>query len=223
MENYMKSIKSDPTNARVHDDANQTAIKQSLKDLGAGRSILMDSDNVLIAGNGVYEQAQNLGLPVRVIESDGTELIAIKRTDLKTDDDKRKALAIADNKTSDLSIFDDDKLQELFSSMEDFKESSGFDTAEIEKLMEKATLEDNNDQAEEEKPEIEFTEELLEKHNYLVLYFDNEIDWLQAKTLFDIKTVHSLNSRPGYEKKGIGRVINGAKALNVIIQGEQQP
>lgn len=32
-------------------------------------------------------------------------------------------------------------------------------------------------------------EELLEKHNYVVLYFDNDVDWLQALTLFDIHTV----------------------------------
>ena len=51
-----------------------------------------DRDNVLIAGNGVYEEAQKLGLKVRVVESDGTELIVIKRKDLSTEDEKRKLL-----------------------------------------------------------------------------------------------------------------------------------
>ena len=37
-------IQLDPENARVHDSRNKQAIKQSLKDLGAGRSILMDAD-----------------------------------------------------------------------------------------------------------------------------------------------------------------------------------
>ena len=63
-------------------------------------------DNVLIAGNGVYEEAQKLGLKVRVVESDGTELIVIKRKDLSTEDEKRKLLALADNHTSDTSEFD---------------------------------------------------------------------------------------------------------------------
>lgn len=65
----------------------------------------------------------------------------------------------------------------------------------------------------EEKPEIEFTEELLEEHNYIVLYFTNEIDWLQAKTLFGLKTVKALDSKKGFEKMGIGRVLNGAEAI----------
>lgn len=107
----MEPIKPDSRNVRVHDAQNCSAIKKSLKDLGAGRSILIDAENVIIGGNGVYEQAQSLGIPIKVIESDGRELIAIKRTDLKTDDDKRRALAIADNKIGDMSFFDFDKLK----------------------------------------------------------------------------------------------------------------
>lgn len=90
----MADIKLDPKNYRVHGEKNKAIIRKSLEDCGAGRSILLDGDDVVIAGNGVYEQAQALGLPVRVIESDGRELIAIKRTDLKTEDDKRRALAL---------------------------------------------------------------------------------------------------------------------------------
>ena len=77
-------IKLDGRNVRVHDERNKQAIAQSLKELGAGRSILIDAENVVIGGNGVYQEALELGLPVKVIESDGSELIAIKRTALKT-------------------------------------------------------------------------------------------------------------------------------------------
>ena len=62
----------------------------------------------------MYEQALELGLPVRIVESDGTELIAIKRTDLSTEDSRRKALALADNYTSDTSVFDFDAIVEDF-------------------------------------------------------------------------------------------------------------
>ena len=54
----------------------------------------------------MYEEAQKLGLKVRIVESDGTELIVIKRKDLSTEDEKRKLLALADNHTSDTSEFD---------------------------------------------------------------------------------------------------------------------
>lgn len=109
----MAKMSLDPRNARVHDKKNENAIAQSLRKNGAGRSIVIDSENVIIGGNGVFDEAQKLGLPVRIIESDGSELIAIRRTDLKTSDAKRKALAIADNRCSDLSYFDDVRLNEL--------------------------------------------------------------------------------------------------------------
>ena len=114
-------IKLDPHNYRIHGDENKRLINKSLTECGTGRSVLMDRENVMIAGNGVYEEAQKLGLKVRIIESDGKELIVIKRTDLSTKDEKRKLLALADNHTSDTSEFD-------FSAIvEDF----GVDTLEV--------------------------------------------------------------------------------------------
>lgn len=114
----MAELKYDPRNYRIHNDKNKRLIRKSLEECGAGRSILFDKDDCIIAGNGVYEQAQALGLPVRVVECDGTELIAIKRTDLSTEDTRRKALALADNYTSDTSVFDFDAIVEDFGSDE---------------------------------------------------------------------------------------------------------
>lgn len=94
-------IKFDRHNFRTHNDDNKRMIHDSLAELGAGRSVVVDKENELIAGNGVYEQAQKLGMPVRIVETDGTELVVVKRTDLATDDMKRKKLAAADNAISD--------------------------------------------------------------------------------------------------------------------------
>ena len=118
----MENIKLDPRNYRKHDERNISLIKKSLLDCGVGRSIVIDNNDVIIAGNGVFEQAQALGLNVRVIESDGKELFAIKRTDLSTSDGRRKLLAMADNRTSDTSEFDFDLLKEDFNDgiLEDF-------------------------------------------------------------------------------------------------------
>ena len=101
-----ENIKYDPHNYRIHGEENKRLINKSLVECGAGRSIVVDRDDVIISGNGVYEQAQSLGLKVRIIESDGNELIAIKRVDLATDDEKRKLLSFADNRTSDTSSED---------------------------------------------------------------------------------------------------------------------
>lgn len=120
-------IRQDPRNYRLHGEKNKELIKKSLDECGAGRSILIDAEDVIIAGNGVFEQAQALGLKVRVVESDGTELIAVKRTDLCTADERRKVLALADNQTSDTSVFDLGALPDDFSTEE--LVSWGFDTA----------------------------------------------------------------------------------------------
>ena len=64
-------------------------------------------------------------------------------------------------------------------------------------------------------PEIEISPELFEAHNYVVLYFDNELDWQTAVDVFDIKTVRT--GRRGLEQKGQGRVLQGNKILKKIL------
>ena len=108
----MDEIKFDPRNYRKHSEQNKKVIKKSLKELGAGRSIVIDNEGEIIAGNGVYEQAQKLGIKTKIVETDGSELVVVKRTDLATDDDKRKRLALADNAASDTSEWADELLRE---------------------------------------------------------------------------------------------------------------
>ena len=105
-----EEIKFDALNYRTHDEKNLKLIKNSLKELGAGRSIVIDAEGEIIAGNATYKQAQELGLPIKVIESDGKSLIVVKRTDLKTQDKKRKRLALMDNSTSDKVQWDFDHI-----------------------------------------------------------------------------------------------------------------
>lgn len=188
-------VKFDKRNYRKHGDRNKKLIRKSLDELGAGRSIVIDAEGEIIGGNGVFEAWGDR--PIRVIESDGSELVVVKRTDLKTGDEKRKKLAIMDNSTSDTSSFDLELLK------------TDFDVPELAELgVEVKIKEDGSDE-----PDIKFTEELLEEHNYVVLYFDNSVDWLQAQSLLGLESVHALSSKPGFEKKGVGRVLKGAQAL----------
>lgn len=74
-----------------------------------------------------------------------------------------------------------------------------------------------------EVPEVEFTQVLDESHNYIVLYFDNEVDWLQAQTLFDIKPVRLLSTKRGEsningKKVGVGRVLRGVEVINRLLK-----
>ena len=90
----------DEHNYRKHSDTNKARIKKSIDEAGLGRSVVIDADGVLVAGNGV-QQVVDKDTPVKVVETDGTELVVVKRTDLHTDDPRRKTLALADNATSD--------------------------------------------------------------------------------------------------------------------------
>ena len=72
-----------------------------------------------------------------------------------------------------------------------------------------------NEKEEVIEPEIEITEELFESHNYIMLYFDNELDWQTAKDVFELKTVKRKNQRIG--DKGLGRVVKGKDILKKLL------
>lgn len=145
MKGSAMEIKFDKRNYRKHNDRNKELIRKSLDECGAGRSIVIDNEGEIIAGNGIYEQAQQLGLKTKIIETDGSELVVVKRTDLQTNDEKRKQLAIMDNSTSDSSEFDIELLQSDFDVPElvDF----GIDVADVDI--------DDDFENEEEKDETE--------------------------------------------------------------------
>ena len=108
----INNLKSDHKNARKRTDRSATLIAESLKRYGAARSIVIDEDNRILAGNGTIEGAKQAGIKnVRVIETDGSEIIAVKRTGLT--EDEKVGLALADNRTSDLSDWDAQMLQQL--------------------------------------------------------------------------------------------------------------
>lgn len=88
-------------------------MEQSLKKLKAGRSILIDKDNRIIAGNKTAEVADKLGMKLRIIEAQGDELIAVKRSDVDIDTKQGRELALADNITTHINLCWDEKNLEI--------------------------------------------------------------------------------------------------------------
>lgn len=86
----------------------------------------------------------------------------------------------------------------------DILKDVGFNRGEIDKIF----SDDGNGDG-----EIEFTKELLEENNYIVFVFDNVLDWQNIMDIFQIKQVQSSDSKSGYRKIGIGRVIDGKKLM----------
>jgi hypothetical protein len=58
----IKDLNFDTKNANKHTEKGMRLLEKSLSKLGAGRSILLDKDNNIIAGNGVIEVAGQIGL-----------------------------------------------------------------------------------------------------------------------------------------------------------------
>lgn len=108
----IKDLKHDHKNARKRTDRSAALIAESLKRFGAARSIVIDEDGRILAGNGTVEGARKAGIDkLRIIEAEGDELIAVRRTGLS--EDEKVGLALADNRSSDLSEWDHDMLRQL--------------------------------------------------------------------------------------------------------------
>lgn len=110
-------------------------LEKSLRELGAGRSILLDKDNRIISGNKTVEQAMKVGLKkVRIIDSEGDEIIAVRRKDVSLDDKKGRDLAAADNRVSEVNLkWDEEELKKASSAFDGFKASDwGIDLKQVE-------------------------------------------------------------------------------------------
>lgn len=77
----------------------------SLNTFGCGRSVLLDKDNRIIAGNKTAAAAIKAGVKnVRIIEVTGDELVAVRRADIDLDTKKGREFALADNVTSNVNF-----------------------------------------------------------------------------------------------------------------------
>ena len=84
---------------------------ESLRRFGLGRSILIDKNNRIIAGNKTAEKAADIGFTdVLVVEVDGNQLVAVKRKDIDLDTSKGRELALADNATGKANLSWDEKM-----------------------------------------------------------------------------------------------------------------
>lgn len=109
-------------------------LEASLQQHGAGRSILADKNGRVIAGNKTLQQAVEMGLGVVVVKTDGKALVVVQREDVDLDTNEGRALALADNRVSEVDLDWDG--QELKKLMEDGLDvSEFFFPEELEKLL----------------------------------------------------------------------------------------
>ena len=128
-------LKPDSRNARKHNQRNLNMIVDALHKVGAARSIVIDEDGVILAGNGVVEAAADAGIErVQVVDADGETIVAVRRTGL-TDEQKRK-LAYYDNRTAEVAEWD---AKQIAADLEAGVELGDlFDADEMSKILEQA-------------------------------------------------------------------------------------
>ena len=106
------SLVGDHKNARRRTDRSSQLIKESLQKYGAARSIVIDEDNRILAGNGTSQGAKAAGIKnVRIIETDGDEIIAVKRTGLSEEINFENKLEENKNKIYELKKMIDNILK----------------------------------------------------------------------------------------------------------------
>ena len=104
----------DGDNFNKHTEFGQKLLEDSLRKFGAGRSVLVDRNGNIIAGNSTTETAAAIGMEdVEVVKTDGKKLVVVQRTDLSLDSPEGRELALADNMTALKGIdLDLDKVRE---------------------------------------------------------------------------------------------------------------
>ena len=108
---HIGELKPDDYNFREGTPRGIGMIVDSLQDVGAARSIVIDEDDVVLAGNKTLEAAAEAGITkVKVVEADGETLIAVRRRGLSPE--KKRRLAIFDNRVGELSEWNVERLKE---------------------------------------------------------------------------------------------------------------
>ena len=206
----LADIKPYENNARKNDKA-VDAVAESIRQCEYIAPIILDEDNVILAGHTRYKALKKLGY---------TEADCVVKAGL-SDEQKRK-YRLLDNKTAEFSEWDEERLAQELEGLDFEGFDFAFSAAEAEESLEEE-LDEQHEVEKKQKAEIPFSDYIDEESQYVVLKFRNKKDWLYASSVLGLEKVKSLSTRKdGRENKnfqftGIGRVLDGVEAMEKII------
>lgn len=206
---------ANPDNWRIHPREQQDAVEGLLSEVG-----WVDAIKVNVTTG-------------HVLDGHLRETLALRRDQGKipvlyvelSEDEEKLILASLDS-SSKMAGTDRDKLDVLISEITTGDPGvqamlSELWKVEVEQPRERAASaaadgggSDSADDGDSSKGELEISAELLERYDYLVFYFDNELDWQVAVERFGVKSV--LNAQVGtttFKKKGVGRLLPAKELL----------
>jgi hypothetical protein len=176
-------------------------LQESLQQFGVVQPIVWNSRTKRIVGG--HQR-------VRALRAAGETEVPVVIVDL--DDKKEKALNLTLNNPKIAGEYTDD-IDKLLIEMND-------EMPELYRNLRLDALEASEVKPRSQSGEVGFTEELMESHNYVVLYFDNDIDWTHFLSIFPLQRAKALDSKPGFEKIGVGRVVRGVDFLKKVVPNE---
>lgn len=102
----LSALTPDSRNANKGTERGGQMLENSVRHNGMGRSILVDKNGRIIAGNKTFDAAGIAGIEnVIIVKTDGQQVVAVQRMDLDLETDViAKELAIADNRTGQVSL-----------------------------------------------------------------------------------------------------------------------
>ena len=196
----IKDLKPYKKNAKKHNKEQVEQIANSIKEFGFTQPVIIDKNNCVVAGHGRILGAKKAGLK---------QVPTVCLEDLT--EEQIKAYRLIDNKLNE-SEWDSDLLKQ---SLEEI--------AEMDMEVFGFTIDSLADETVEVEPEVPFTEILNEENNYIVLKFENKIDWINAMGVLGVEKVKAYptkkdgNKKSFGERAGVGRVIDGVKVLKRIV------
>lgn len=107
---HLRDLTPDPQNRRQHNPRNVGMIVDAMHAVGAARSIVIDENNIVLAGNATIDAAAEAGIErVLIVDATGDEVIAVRRRGLTGE--QKRTLALADNRAAELATWDLDQLR----------------------------------------------------------------------------------------------------------------
>lgn len=220
----ISSLIPDPANARKHNQKNLDAIKGSLAKFGQVKPIVVDGNNIVVAGNGTMAAAVSLGW----------DKLDIVRTHLTGPE--AIAFALADNRTAELAEWDLDTMGPILKSLQDIDfdlDSIGFDEKDLAKLTPEIVNEGLCD--DDEVPEVTDTRcklgDLWQLGNHRLLCGDStnvqHVERLMGREKADMCLAdppYGISYSPGGGGKGAfgGNAHKKFSAKNIVI-GDSTP
>lgn len=120
----LDDLKHPEKNVRIHSEQQIRELKRSLEKFGQTRALVVDENNVILIGNGLYEAMVSLGYQ---------EASVYVKTELSEND--KKKLVIADNKTYALGIDNLDTLNEFLEELQGDLDIPGYDEEILQQMV----------------------------------------------------------------------------------------